>query len=1094
MFLIVKKVFKKRKNLCFFFFYILLYKVLIQLYYRIGSDNMDLEQNNISNNVNNNSVYDLPVDILPELTLTKGKTDLVDDFTSILEKSLNELVSMDIEDLRSSFINEIKSLEKYDEFQRYICLEKVFSLLFDIQPDSYSYEFDLHEQRLYADLISTPGLTEIGYVVDFINEKYGNSGSIDDIKGILLKHIFDYYSTHSKEACDKFNYIFRSSVAVGISLLKDDNKLGFYFSDEAMSSFSKEDLSQMFRFFYRNIHSRSVLSSLFDPVHHKSLFMISQMNKKIKTLTGHSAEYLHYALRLFSEEKFYFLLEDVYDKIVGSEENEKNFDLSSIDNSIIIRELINYISLGYEKGNLSYIFKANTMEEFLNMINENRDTYHTYIFKSRGISKIKNGEVDKFNFDKDFKSISNYEDLENFKIAFLYNIYGISLDFADYIKEHYGKYINELEKELNEKDATTFEVLKSIINIVDVDHPNLKQKLNTLRKVYLDKITEKGLNYQNNNGSAIVLEGLLNRMYLNTYNKILTKVSDKTKIIKYDDGVPIYDAGLEFNFLLTALGGGTDDGFFDKKVNMSSKWNTAFMSDSQGLCTSFINNENLGVISLASPILGFVDIPKDALNMMGSSDVFTATDHFDLRESNNGNDWPNRYFVPASIMADQTRYGYNEILLDRFLTDDEQNKLKLQPDYIIYYKFSDDYYEYDAYKNSLKIAKECNVPMIIIDVLKVKANEQDIIEKKQKELFSSIEPKPELLNEIVTRYMNNYTGALTMLGEKKNLYLEEFSVNGMKEFFTKLQDFICSINDESLKSEWIINFENIYLEEKKKYKESSQVTSWAYSVKNFILDDTFKLNDSFLELKKLLSDEFKQKKSNDKKDIPEREWEIDYDDFPEVMLPSGRKGIFLTEKSFSPVAKVIIELISYFDTDTTFELRNYNLYGNRGVVATGDITEDDESMLIEEFLCCYLLGDCSCSPLEDLVFNYFDINLNVNLDGDFDFVGSFMNSAHKPIVIPNDYDYINYNHELAEKYISTIESINDSKFLEIFSPIIEEQTKKEGKSYEVIASMLLDRKSSIRNNFERLSIQIDSLKNNNGLLEHNDVNSGKKSI
>jgi len=85
MFLIVKKVFKKRKNLCFFFFYILLYKVLIQLYYRIGSDNMDLEQNNISNNVNNNSVYDLPVDILPELTLTKGKTDLVDYFGKIIK-------------------------------------------------------------------------------------------------------------------------------------------------------------------------------------------------------------------------------------------------------------------------------------------------------------------------------------------------------------------------------------------------------------------------------------------------------------------------------------------------------------------------------------------------------------------------------------------------------------------------------------------------------------------------------------------------------------------------------------------------------------------------------------------------------------------------------------------------------------------------------------------------------------------------------------------------------------------------------------------------------------------------------------------------
>jgi len=800
-----------------------------------SEDNIDFEFNLNSN-------------ILPEMEISDKSPEPINVYPSILDKELSELESMDIEELRSIFFDEINSLKELDLKERNAQLQYIFSKLFEIQPSRpviHDVDFLDHEHRLYADLISTPGLSEIDYVIDFLKNKFVSS-SLSNRKKDLLLSIFEYYSNHSKQAVDTFNYIYRSSDVLGDMLMNKPKYLDYYFSERVLSSLDKSDLSLLFTFYYGYGYGINIIEKLVSPSYAKALFIISQMTKKVKSLTGHSSEFLESALDLFNMNGFGELLNDVYDKVVINRSNEKSFELtySTCDDFIIMQELINYVSsYKYDNFYIDGISRNCNMERFLEAIDNWRIRNYNSIFKIGCIDKIKDGTFDE---KTDFKSIDTSIALLEFKSAILYNFYGISLGFASHLNERYGIYIDDLEKSILEKDLPIFQLLKSITDIVNLNHDNFQEKLDILRTACLEQIKEKGLDNRNIQSSAIVIEGLLNRMYMNTYNKILTKVSDKQKIIKYDGDVPLLDAGVDFNFIVTSLNGVRN--FFDSNVNMASKWNTAAKSNSQGLCASFINNENLGIISLTAPILGFADIPESTLNVMGNSDVFTHTNDYSLRRVNSSRDSRNKYFIPGNIMADETRYGYNEILIDRYNTSDEKGDFKLQPSYVVFYKFDDlDYKVSRYYKESLKVAKDLGIPIMVIDVPKVKEHEQSVIKNMEEELFFSNKSNKELMQEIMTRYMNNHTGSLTMIGEQ--FCKEDFSGLGILGFIVRLKNHISSIEDDYQKVKWISDFESVYLKEKKKYDSISSIKNWNCSVTEFNLDETYLLPSVIEELK-----------------------------------------------------------------------------------------------------------------------------------------------------------------------------------------------------------------------------------------------------
>jgi len=1056
---------------------------------------MDLRQDDV--NKENNFNHGLSTETLPEMELSINKFP-VRLSKSIVDYSILELEAIDIEVLRYNFMEEIKALEGLKEEERNFKLLKIFNTLSYILPQSSDCDFESQELRLYFDLISTPGLYKIDYVMKFLKDN-----TLDHKKSNkLLLAIFEYYSNHSDETIEKFNYILRGSQEVYSHIVKDFDEfiyttvLNKYFSENLLNAFTKEELSQLYKFYFCRLDTRGIFNQLADE---KVLFLVSQMNKKVRTLIGHNAEYLENVLQLLKFDNFYFLLNDVYDKVVGGKENEEAFALtySECDDIVIMRELFNYISSYHHFTKRSEFYdevkEVSNMDEFLSILDKQRNLNNCFIFKFGTINKIKDGTFDPEN---DFRKIDTPNSLNNFRDAILYNLYGISLEEAKYFKEYYGKYLHELEKVVIEEDLPILEVLNSIINIVDLFKPNFNEKLDVVRMACLKKFQENGVDYQSKYASSIILEGLFNRMYMNTYNKVLTQVSDKNKIIRYEDGVALLDAGVEFKFMLTSLGAVGE--FYEEDVNMASKWNTASYSYSQGLCASFIDNENLGVITLESPILGFNDLPKDSLNIMGTSDLFTLISTYNLRKVNSSSRGRNRYFIPANIMCDQTRYAYNELLLDRFLLNDDDNSLKVQPSYVIYYKMGENDYENRIYKRSLKIAKDFGIPIMVIDVKKVKEHEKKVILELENELFSSSEVKPELLKEIVTRYMNNYTGSLTMVGESADRiwnYEEDFSVEGMKHFFNELENFIIGIEDSKLKAEWIFETEKVYLEEQYKYDSAIRVQSYHSSVRKFILDD-FELKDRFNKLKNIMEDEKITREFYDKKEEIVQ-FEKNPHGYPKVKLQDDSYGIFYSDESFTPITRSIVNLVNSLELASSFKMVDYNYDNVDGKVLVSEVYRNREVTLVENLACSYFFGDCDILPVTSLIFNNYNLySKEVILTDNNDFNDKFVDSKYASLVVPFYQPYINYNPGIVKKFVSKIENMDEKRFLEIFNPIIDNQSKKTGQSYEEIALILLYKKANVRNVFEKVNQQVELLKKGIDLNTHSnsDVSDSKKSV
>jgi len=1016
---------------------------------------------------------------LPEMDIILKSPEPIEAKYSILEEPLSELESFNIEDLRSAFMYEIRSLEN-DE-NKDIQLQKIFSLLMDFEYDGIIYSDDSHlkhEHRLYADLISTPGLFEIDYVVDFLKNKFYAGG--DTKKRDLLLSIFEYYATHSQEACDKFNYIFRSSDQISNYIFRNTVEitdfgpieksnyseiLNFYFSEKVMSSFGKEDLSQLFKFYFCKSDKKKVFEQLFSPENSKSLFMISQMVKKINSKIGHSQEFIQNSLTLWEKYNLKSLLEDVYDKVVGNCSNEESFELvySKYDDLNVMNELINYIDSYVDYfTKFENVKSCNNLKEFMDIIHKYRKKRYEDIFEEGAIEKIKNGTFDPVN---DFRKIDKEFTLETFKDAVLIDIYGINLHEANRLKSCYGRYIEELEIYIKEEDIPILDMFKAIINIAELGQPDLIKKLDVVRKEYLNKIQEKGLYNYDVNHSFIIIKNLLNRMYMNSYNNVLTNISDNHQLIKYDDGVPLYDAGVEFNFMVTSLSGVRK--YFDDKVNMAGKWNTASYSLNQGICSSFINNECLGVISLKSPLLGFTNIPENSLNIMGYSDIFTNTHLYNLRELDNG---LNRCFMPPNKLIDETRYGYNEILLDRFLDNDEKCTLKLQPSYIVFYKMDDNDYKYNSgYQASKKVAKDFGIPIMVVDIPKVKQREKEIILEKEKELFSSIEPKPELLEEIMTRYMNNYTGSLTIVGESNEYnwdYDEDFSVEGIKRFINLFEEFIDTIEDPKIKNKWLDDLEKIYIDEKQKFTHAISLDSWNFSVKHFFLEET-KI-DALVKYCRAYEEKSVVPVVSNRRN---EEWEIDANNYPDVVLETGERAVFLTEKTFSPKLKTIIDLVEYLDFDmgTSFKVEDHEYYGVKGKSVVSDITYVDEILLMENLACYYFFEDSNLDLIDDLDNNNLKVKKEVKINENYDWNTALFNHVYEK----DDLNLFHYVSDLAEELITKIEALDDKKFLDIFNPIIDNQSKKTGESIEVICTRLLDKKANFRSNFEKLNKQVD---------------------
>ena len=129
----------------------------------------------------------------------------------------------------------------------------------------------------------------------------------------------------------------------------------------------------------------------------------------------------------------------------------------------------------------------------------------------------------------------------------------------------------------------------------------------------------------------------------------------------------------------------------------------------------FFNHEQIEKILF----LGYSNLDICNLHAMGVGDIYSETETMSLKNSNSGLG-EGKYFATPKVLIDNTRFGYNELVLDRFYQDDVDNKIKVQPSYVVVYKIDENYTKTRMYKRGLRMAKEFDIPLVLVDVAKVK--------------------------------------------------------------------------------------------------------------------------------------------------------------------------------------------------------------------------------------------------------------------------------------------------------------------------------------------------------------------------------------
>ncbi|MBQ7105659.1 MAG: hypothetical protein IJN90_07375 [Bacilli bacterium] len=997
---------------------------------------------------------------------------------TILDKSMSDLLDMGVDEVRNILMNEINALERVKSKVRNEQLQKIFTALFRFQTlKENSRKFGEDEQRFYAELISTPGFLTNPYVRKFLKEEYFSSNYSEEKKARLLEKISDFYESHSKEEIEKFNYVFMVSDDVASYLLDNDVNLDEVFSRDFLSKFDKEDLSLIYRFHLGNM----AFKELIKPENEKVLFLVSAMTKQVKSITGHSAEFIDSVFRFIEDSNFTKLLNSYYDEAIKDKSNHDSF-LQVISNTNCLHDFVNYMIRSHYELESSYYYVSpfsgmSSWKDFVDVISNERKANHQMILGDdflKLFSQQHEGELPKLKLDE--------KGLIRFKEAILSNLYGITLADGEYFSMAYAQHLSELLKgipprngmsdseylasldeskmTIKKEDFVALQLLQAIDSVVkiNIDDPKLEEKVEVLQRAYLKQLKAKGIDYKSPYASFAIVEGILNNMYINTYNKKLTPAS-KGELIEISDGIRILDAGVEFDMIVTSLNG--VGSFFDGKVNMASKWNTASLSSKHGICTSYINAQNIGVINLTAPFLVFSDIPSSSLDAMGTSDIWTGISSFNLRMAHRAGD-NNRRFVPGTIMADETRYGYNEILVDRFLSKSEDGNFKLQPDYIMYFKCGSDYRKDPLYKGSLQMAKDFGIPLKIVDVLKVKEHEKSVIDEMREELFRSDVVNSELMQDIVTRYMNNYTGSLVFVGSGK--YDEDFSVEGMRTFFNEVYSKISSLEDKKQAREWIDALEKSYLEEERRFREARSTGGYSYSVGSTFILDTYDVSGKIGDLK-----------SNLPKEIILDEIEFS-DDIRLAYLTDGSKATIVPDSKLSPGMKTLLDFKKTFEiVDNLFYEPVYDSNSDKisHVIQINEPkSENVEEFILESLVFSYFTGSMAEYPISFVyrgVAKSAGMDIKLNDDENFDLISGYSGSFYEKVKIKPKPEKI-------DKVVSKIEALDDKSFLQIFRPLIEKKAMMSGNSFEEISSTLLDRKKSIRENFEKFEKLINSPK------------------
>jgi len=422
-------------------------------------------------------------------------------------------------------------------------------------------------------------------------------------------------------------------------------------------------------------------------------------------------------------------------------------------------------------------------------------------------------EIDELINNERNKSEKN---IDNIKTALLLRTYGIDLKKGIEILKKYD--LSHLE--INSENKDLFEMYKAIALIVNENNPNL------LISVY-DNFS-KEMNPQFDFMRITTFENDLRKEFARSLNREVLKTENRDYTMI--DGIKVYEAGLDFKIIVTAIGAYQKN--FKDQEDYNKYWNSPIIR-SHGNCCSLIGNNNLSMAQVKNIILGFSTMNDNMLLLCGNKDLNSTPESRKFNTVENTS--VHNIFTSGSDLLDNTRGDYNELVYERRDLSSNPTYYKKNPDYIV---FIEEYEDIDMYielfrtnnetqkvsylqkqkqeqermwNESLKAAKDFGIPIVKINREKCAKNEFKKIESLVLEFEET--KNPDLISKIITQFHNN------RFGNKENHPLicnKYFSKELMEKYLERINNVIINLNDSNAKHEILNSYRTALITEEKK--------------------------------------------------------------------------------------------------------------------------------------------------------------------------------------------------------------------------------------------------------------------------------------
>ncbi len=310
-----------------------------------------------------------------------------------------------------------------------------------------------------------------------------------------LKELFSIYD-EKKEYID---YLFLSKeVLFDELILSNKFKVIDFLSDDVTSKFTKESYRNILSFVFKGDDKGKVVRALLRSKNKQFIDVISIMDKEILTYVKDDLNFFDTVLTLLNYNNYRRLIWDYYNEYI----NKKKIDKDKKNIRILIYYSFSLMNNKYSNNKIPVI--ENSMESLIKDFESDKDQLHTMFFGQTGYMRVKSNN---FNRLEDWPDMNDDNQLLFLKIAFFYNIYGVTYKEVEKILKVYKDYNKKYDYKVREQ-REIFETIIAMKSLYELELEN-EDKIKLYRDIYFRNIKKLGIYTPVNIKASMLMLSLL---------------------------------------------------------------------------------------------------------------------------------------------------------------------------------------------------------------------------------------------------------------------------------------------------------------------------------------------------------------------------------------------------------------------------------------------------------------------------------------------------------------------------------------------------------------------------------------------------------